>query len=528
MKKLFTLVLLSATMLVAQSKDSLASLIQRGDRKAALAAIRAGADVNDAQPDGTRPIHWAVYKLDYELLEALLAKKPDVNVANAFGSMPISQAAELADVRMVKMLLDAGARPEGANGDGETALMLAVRTGNLDVVQALMNAGANVNTIEKFHHQTALMWATEAPRNAAEIVKLLLAKGADVNVRAQTNDWASQITSEPRAQYRPVGGLTALLYAARSGCLSCVEQILAKGADLNRPTPEGVTPLMIALDNDHNDVAKLLLDRGANPKLWDWWGRTALYIAVDRKASVGTPTRGRGGRGGANGPASVSHLDMIEALIGAGANVNARLNMHRPSRSGNNGRFVDPYQNTGCTPLMRAAIGRDNEAAKVLVDHGAQVDIPAMGLTPFLIAAGVGTGGQGTGLAAQSSAGGPPNMELVGLLVDHGANINVQINGTLTYSLRIARSPSSNEGMTALHQAAQTGKVALVKYLLEKGANTQLLDAKGRKPIDLAGGVALAPIAAAAGNTDTNRQRDSDNPAITAEIKSLLQNVARK
>ena len=56
-------------------KGSLASLIQAGDRKAALEKIRSGADVNEAQPDGTRPIHWAVYRVDYELLDALIAKK---------------------------------------------------------------------------------------------------------------------------------------------------------------------------------------------------------------------------------------------------------------------------------------------------------------------------------------------------------------------------------------------------------------------------------------------------------------------
>ena len=59
----------------ASSNGSLASLIQKGDRKAALEKIRAGADVNEAQPDGTRPIHWAVFKVDYELLDALIAKK---------------------------------------------------------------------------------------------------------------------------------------------------------------------------------------------------------------------------------------------------------------------------------------------------------------------------------------------------------------------------------------------------------------------------------------------------------------------
>src|SRR5215471_7214051 len=71
----------AAAPLCAQApKDSLATLIQTGNRKAALERIQAGADVNEAQPDGTRPIHWAVYRVDYELLEALIAKKAKVDV----------------------------------------------------------------------------------------------------------------------------------------------------------------------------------------------------------------------------------------------------------------------------------------------------------------------------------------------------------------------------------------------------------------------------------------------------------------
>src|SRR5262252_6274189 len=173
----------------------------------------------------------------------------------------------------------------------------------------LIKAGANVNTIEKFHNQTPLMWAVTAPKNAGDMVKLLLAKGADVKPRALYTDWPSQITNEPRAQYRPVGGLTALLYAARDGCLDCVEALIGAGADVNIPTPEGVTALMLALDNDHNDVARLLLDRGANPQLWDWWGRTPLYIAIDRKVMAGAT----GGRG-SNVPSVVSSMDIINAL----------------------------------------------------------------------------------------------------------------------------------------------------------------------------------------------------------------------
>jgi ankyrin repeat protein len=207
-------------------KDSLADLIQAGNHKAALDKIRAGADVNEAQPDGTRPIHWAVYRVDYELLDALIAKKAKADVVNEFGSTPLAQAAMLGDPRMVKTLLDAGAGPEGADQDGQTALMLAIKTGELPVVEMLVKAGANVNAVEKFHNQTPLMWAAVAPKNAGEMVKLLLAKDADVRPRALYSDWPSQITSEPRAQYRPTGGLTALLYAARNGCYDCVAALI--------------------------------------------------------------------------------------------------------------------------------------------------------------------------------------------------------------------------------------------------------------------------------------------------------------
>ncbi len=289
---ILVLMLASMPLLAQTPQPSVSDLIETGNRKAALERIRAGANVNEAQPDGTRPIHWAVYRVDYELLEALIARKANLNVRNEFGSTPIAQAAALADARMVKMLLDAGAEPEGASPEGQTALMAAIKTGETPIVEMLIKAGANVNTVESFQKQTPLMWAAAAPRNAAAMVKLLLAKGADFKPRALYTDWPSQITSEPRAQYRPVGGLNAFLYAARDGCYDCVDPLLAAGADVNLPTPEGVTPLMLALDNDHNDVARLLLDRGANPRVWDWWGRTALYIAVDRKECA----RGTGGK----------------------------------------------------------------------------------------------------------------------------------------------------------------------------------------------------------------------------------------
>src|SRR6185369_3139886 len=107
------------------------------------------------------------------------------------------------------------------------------------------------------------------------------------------------------------------------------------------------------------------------------------------------------------------------------------------------------------------------------------------------------------GLAAQTSAGGPVNMELMELLLQHGANVNDRVTGTLTYSMRVSRSPSANEGRTALHIAAQEGKVDVVRYLLSKGADPEIKDAGGLKPLEL---LSTAQSASAA----------------TSEIRSLL------
>jgi ankyrin repeat protein len=603
------LVAAAAPLLTQTPSGQLASVIQEGRRAAALAMIQKGADVNEAQPDGTRPIHWAVYRVDYELVDALIAKKARVDVANEFGATPLAEAVKQGDARMVKTLLAAGSGTEGANADGQTALMIAIKNGELPIVQMLLDAGANVNVVEKVQDQTPLMWAAAATRNASEMVKLLIAKGANVNARARFSDWPSQITSEPRAQYHAYGGLTPLLYAARGGCYGCVEALLAAGADVNLPTPEGVTPIMIALDNNFSSVAKLLMERGGNPHVWDVYGRTALYIAVGNTAPApagggpggGGGAPGRGGPGGApgagaapargaqapaipagqggggpagqarggggqnargggpagggggargggaaadNGP-QVSPIEMVNLLLAAGVDTSPQLNMRRPSNQG--GRFSDPLLSTGTTPLLRALINNDMQVAKLLLEKGANPNIYGMGLSPWLYAAGITSG---TFNEARGGGVGNVDTALLDLMLAHGADVNAQVTGAASYSGRIARSltgdpvnTKTNEGMTALHVAVRSQNANLVRYLLDKGARTDIKDASGRTPLDVLNGVPAyqpavfatadgvvppnpnaapaAPAPAGAGRGGGAGAR-ANNPAAVQEIRTLL------
>jgi ankyrin repeat protein len=458
--------------------QSLADRIQSGDRRAALAMIDQGVDVNRAQPDGTTPLHWAAYRVDQELVQRLLKKGAKANVVNRYGASPLAEAARVTNVPVLGMLLEAGADANGANEDGQTALMLAARTGDVAVAELLVKHGADVNRREQFKDQSAVMWA--AGENHPEMVAFLVSKGADLSIRARSTDWPTQISNEPRVQYRPTGGLTPLLYAARAGCLGCVKTMVDAGADVDRPNPDGMTPMMMALDNGYPAVAKYLLDHGANPHTWDWWGRTPLYVAVTM----------RGGRDGRAGPRPPESLEFIKALLDAGVNPNAQLAFKEPSRGGRDNRFQDDLLTTGATPLLRAAQVYDNDVVRALLAHGALVDLPnASGVTPFMAAAGIGT----RTTAAVLGPGPVENvvalsLETMEILRQAGADVNARITDVTSLTARIARlnSMTDRQGQTALFLATELGRTQVIKYLLDHGARTDVADDMGRKPADMA------------------------------------------
>src|SRR5437868_5911234 len=245
--------MLSAVLAALLGGAPLVDAVKEGNRAAAVALIDKRADVNTAEPDGTTALHWAAHNGYLELVDRLIKAGAKVNAKNDYGATPMSEAAVAASADLIERLLKAGADVESPNADGQTALMVVARTSRVDAAQALLRRGAKINAVEQWRGQTALMWA--AAQSQPAMVKALVAAGADVNARSTVNNWQRQVTAEPRAIYRPAGGLTPLLYAAREGCVDCAKYLAEGGANLNLADPEEVSPLLLALFNGHNDLA---------------------------------------------------------------------------------------------------------------------------------------------------------------------------------------------------------------------------------------------------------------------------------
>ena len=130
-------------------------------------------------------------------------------------------------------------------------------------------------------------------------------------------------------------------------------------------------------------------------------------------------------------------------------------------------------------------------------------------------------------------------------MIQHGANVNAQVTGTRSYSMRISYNPPPDkEGTSALHGAVQAGRTDLVRYLLGKGATPEVIDANGKKPIDLldvgaaggsAAGVRGRGGAPAPGPNTAGRGAGGRGGAgvvvdavTAAEIRALLRDAASK
>jgi ankyrin repeat protein len=451
----------------ANGPAKLVEAIKSGQRVAALDMIsKKSADVNAAEADGTTPLIWAANLNDTDLVLRLLKAGANAKVGNQLGSNPLSEAALNSNIDLIKALLAAGADPNAAGPDGQTPLMVLARGSNVAAAKLLLDKGANPNVRETQRAQTPLMWA--AASSQGPMVRELLAHGAEVDAKSATDLMTPLVSGEPRAQPRPPGGETAMLFAAREGCLDCVKALIEKGAKLDVADPEGVTPLITAVFNSRFDVAKYLIEKGANIDKWDWWGRSPLYLAVDFN------TLPHGGRPDQPSLDETLPIDLVRILLDKGANPNLQLKIFPPYRATGADRGVDGMLTVGTTPLLRAAKAQDPASIKLLLEHGAIVDLPNnQGMTPTVAASGMGSvdaDTRGNYYAADIQERAIASLDL---LLAHGGELNGRAG-------RFQQTP--------LDGAAFWGWNKVVEHLLEKGADVNLADGRGFTAVDYAMG----------------------------------------
>jgi len=421
------LVALFATVLMAAGpvEAPVADAARIGDIDAVRALLRDGADVNAAQGDGMSALHWAAELGNVDLMDVLLYAGAELESATRIGRYrPLHIASRNGNLEAVNRLVDAGADVMAATDpSGSTALHLAALSGSGEVVRALVAAGAEVDARESEWEQTPLIFA--ASWNRVDAVVALLEEGADPDLSSESMDLVQQGRLDAEAQrrqdevlkaftndgewaptsgqvqaavlagrgaYEPgaeiserrgsdrfqrevritaKGGLTPLLHAARQGHIETIDALLDHGADVDQiGGGDGTSPLLIAAINGQFDAAMRLLDRGADPNVASSLnGATPLYATVNSEWQPRTrypqPQEREGQRFG--------YLDLMEALLAAGADPDERMTLHPwyMEYTGCGNAQCGLIDMKGATPFLRAAYATDVDAMRLLRRWGA-------------------------------------------------------------------------------------------------------------------------------------------------------------
>ena len=401
--------------------------VKARDLETVRAMLTRQVDVNAPQPDGATALHWAVHWGELEIAELLMRAGASVNVVNDHDVTPVMVACGNGNGALVEMLLKAGAGSNTTLPTGRTALMVCARAGSLEGVTALLASGADPNASEPRRGQTALMWAVS--RGHADVAKALIENGADIHARSH-------------------GGFTPVLFAARVGDVESARVLLSAGIDVNEGgASDGMIPLSMAAASGHEAVSIFLVENGADPNAFDG-GAAPLHYAVME---------------------GISYLhfrssmpELVKTLLAHGADPDVQLVESR----------VDGFRANlrGATPLVIAATSADIDTIRILLDAGADPQLPTRSrVTPLMAAAGM--------LRREAFPEGKEDDALAAL------ELMVALGGDVT--------AVDVDGRTALHMATHLAADGVVRFLGDHGAHVDARDKYQQTPLSAAMGIRL-------------------------------------
>ena len=465
------------------------------------ALLKAGADAKATTTTGVTPLHLTALSGSAASASALLARGADPNAKEpAWGQTPLMLAAARGRTDVVKVLLQKGADPS------ITANVLDLMARAADDQKAkqrrnqVLRAGRKAqggDSVATWQPDTRLVQeAVRASKEAEKNPNAVVAE-AEQEMYQGTQTGGDEDFAGFTQMVGFQGGLTALHLAVREGQTEVVRVLLDAKADINQLTPADKTsPLLLATINGHYDLAKELLERGADPNLASDAGATPLYGVINKEWA---PTS-RTPQPAFHLMQKTTYLELMEALLKAKADPNARLKRSLWYTTYNRDNLRVDF--AGATPFWRAAYATDLAAMKLLLANGADpkiatlrppprarrggavggADTPDPSLLPpvpeggpgiYPIHAASGTG-YGQGYAANDHRHAPDAwLATVKFLVEElGADVNAR----------------DFNGYTPLHNAAARGDNEMIKYLVSKGADVKAVARTGQTTADMANG----------------------------------------
>jgi len=306
--------------------------------------IERGVSPDARDNGGTTALMYAALHADVKCMKLLLDRGADPKARNAADATALMWSVH--DPAKVKLLLERGADPNAASKEGRTALLIAAKQdGAGEVIRMLLGKGADPNVRDALGG-TALMLAAEA--GDLEVVKLLVSRGADINLQAGPLYGLPRFGRPPEKMgdaLKNARGITALIAAASAGNTECVRFLLEKGADPKLKAFRFSDALIASVQQRDPGIARLLIAKGADVNARDYRGATPLILAA---ASDETTT------------------ETIRMLLRSGADLQARDNR------GNTGASFALKR--GATDVVRALQRAGSEETQVAAGKAPPVE----------------------------------------------------------------------------------------------------------------------------------------------------------